>query len=92
MTQKANPRVTRSRGNVFRDLGFPPDRAEHFLRNVGELEAEASLSRAAGLLERDLLREGDLDREAAPPFDVFVYERFLLRDDLSADVRRDLAG
>ena len=64
----------------------------HFRRNVGELEAEASLSRAAGLLERDLLREGDLDREAAPPFDVFVYERFVLRDDLSADVRRDLAG
>jgi len=68
------------------------DALVHFRRNVGELEADAPLSRAAGLLERDFLREGDLDREAAPPFDVFVYERFVLRDDLSADVRRDLAG
>jgi predicted XRE-type DNA-binding protein len=31
MTQKAKPRVTRSSGNVFRDLGFPPDKAEHLL-------------------------------------------------------------
>ena len=31
MKQKAKPRVTRSSGNVFRDLGFPPDKAEHLL-------------------------------------------------------------
>ena len=31
MTQKTKPRVTRSKGNVFRDLGFPPDKAEHLL-------------------------------------------------------------
>ena len=31
MTQKTKPRVTRSCGNVFRDLGFPPDKAEHLL-------------------------------------------------------------
>src|SRR5262245_43302893 len=31
MTRKNKPRVTRSSGNVFRDLGFPPDKAEHFL-------------------------------------------------------------
>jgi predicted XRE-type DNA-binding protein len=31
MTQKAKPRVTRSSGNVFRDLGFPPEKAEHLL-------------------------------------------------------------
>ncbi len=31
MTQKTKPRVTRSSGNVFRDLGFPPDKAEHLL-------------------------------------------------------------
>ena len=31
MTQKAKPKVTRSSGNVFRDLGFPPDKAEHLL-------------------------------------------------------------
>lgn len=31
MTQKPKARVTRSSGNVFRDLGFPPDKAEHLL-------------------------------------------------------------
>jgi len=31
MTQKAKAKVTRSNGNVFRDLGFPPDKAEHLL-------------------------------------------------------------
>lgn len=31
MTQKTKPRVTRSSGNVFRDLGFPPDKAPHLL-------------------------------------------------------------
>ena len=31
MTQKTKPRVARSGGNVFRDLGFPPDKAEHLL-------------------------------------------------------------
>jgi predicted XRE-type DNA-binding protein len=31
MTQKARAKVTRSKGNVFRDLGFPPDKAEHLL-------------------------------------------------------------
>lgn len=31
MTQRTKPRVTRSRGNVFRDLGFPPEKAEHLL-------------------------------------------------------------
>ena len=31
MTHKTKPRVTRSSGNVFRDLGFPPDKAEHLL-------------------------------------------------------------
>lgn len=31
MTQKTKPRLTRSSGNVFRDLGFPPDKAEHLL-------------------------------------------------------------
>jgi predicted XRE-type DNA-binding protein len=31
MMHKAKPRVTRSSGNVFPDLGFPPDKAEHLL-------------------------------------------------------------
>ena len=31
MTQKTKPRLTRSSGNVFRDLGFPPDKAEQLL-------------------------------------------------------------
>jgi len=31
MTPKTKPRVTRSSGNVFRDLGFPPDKAKHLL-------------------------------------------------------------
>ena len=31
MTRKATVRATRSTGNVFRDLGFPPDKAEHLL-------------------------------------------------------------
>jgi predicted XRE-type DNA-binding protein len=31
MTQKTKPRVTRSSGNVFRDLGFPPHKAPHLL-------------------------------------------------------------
>lgn len=31
MTQKAKVRLTRSTGNVFRDLGFPPNKAEHLL-------------------------------------------------------------
>ena len=31
MTQKTKVKVTRSSGNVFRDLGFPPDKAEHLL-------------------------------------------------------------
>jgi len=31
MTRKARRRVTRSSGNVFQDLGFPPDKAEHLL-------------------------------------------------------------
>jgi predicted XRE-type DNA-binding protein len=29
MTKTAKPRVTRSTGNVFRDVGFPTDKAEH---------------------------------------------------------------
>jgi predicted XRE-type DNA-binding protein len=31
MTQKTNPRVPRSRRNVFQDVGFPPEEAEHLL-------------------------------------------------------------
>src|SRR5713226_7630635 len=31
MTRKIKAGVTRSSGNVFRDLGFPPDKAEHLL-------------------------------------------------------------
>ena len=31
MTQKSKRGVTRSSGNVFQDLGFPPDKAEHLL-------------------------------------------------------------
>src|SRR6267142_3858299 len=31
MTHKIKSRVTRATGNVFRDLGFPPDKAEHLL-------------------------------------------------------------
>ena len=31
MTQKTKPKVTRSSGNVFRDLGFPSGKAEHLL-------------------------------------------------------------
>jgi predicted XRE-type DNA-binding protein len=31
MTHKTKSRVTRSSGNVFRDLGFPPDKTEHLL-------------------------------------------------------------
>jgi predicted XRE-type DNA-binding protein len=31
MTNKSKSRMTRSSGNVFRDLGFPPDKAEHLL-------------------------------------------------------------
>jgi predicted XRE-type DNA-binding protein len=31
MTQRTKPRVTRSSGNVFRDLGFPAHKAEHLL-------------------------------------------------------------
>jgi predicted XRE-type DNA-binding protein len=31
MRQKTRPRMTRSSGNVFRDLGFPPEKAEHLL-------------------------------------------------------------
>ncbi len=31
MTHKTKPRVTRTSRNVFRDLGFPPDRAAHLL-------------------------------------------------------------
>jgi len=30
-TRKVKSRVTRSSGNVFRDLGFPPEKAEHLL-------------------------------------------------------------
>ena len=31
MAHKTKSRVTRPSGNVFRDLGFPPDRAAHLL-------------------------------------------------------------
>jgi predicted XRE-type DNA-binding protein len=31
MTRKAKAGVTRSSGDVFRDLGFPPEKAEHLL-------------------------------------------------------------
>ena len=31
MRQNTKTRVTRSSGNVFRDLGFPPGKAEHLL-------------------------------------------------------------
>ena len=31
MTTKAKPRMVRSSGNVFRDLGFAPGTAEHLL-------------------------------------------------------------
>jgi predicted XRE-type DNA-binding protein len=31
MTRKAKAGVTRSSGNVFRDLGFPPGKSEHLL-------------------------------------------------------------
>jgi len=67
---KTKPRVTRPSGNVFRDLGFPPDRAEHLLvradlmiRVEKELRSRGfERARAARLLGisqprvRDLLR------------------------------------
>ncbi len=31
MAHKTKPRVTRPSGNVFRDLGFPAEKAEHLL-------------------------------------------------------------
>ncbi len=31
MKRKTSTRITRSSGNVFRDLGFPPSEAEHLL-------------------------------------------------------------
>jgi predicted XRE-type DNA-binding protein len=70
MAHKPKPRVTRPSGNVFRDLGFPPDRAEHLrvradlmirvekeLRSQGLKRAQAS--RLLGISQprvRDLLR------------------------------------
>lgn len=70
MMQKAKPRVTRSKGNVFRDLGFPPDKAEHLLvradlmiRLEKELRARAlKQAQAAKLLGISQPRVSDLLR------------------------------
>ena len=35
MTHKTKPRVTRSSGNVFRDLGFPPDEGGDLAGEIG---------------------------------------------------------
>src|SRR6266850_625432 len=70
MTNKTNPRFTGHSGNVLRDLGFPPERAEHLLvradlmiRVEKELRSRGfERARAARLLGisqprvRDLLR------------------------------------
>jgi predicted XRE-type DNA-binding protein len=70
MTQKTKPRVTRSSGNVFRDLGFPPDKAEHLLVRADvmiRLEKELGFrglkqAQAAKLLGITQPRVGDLLR------------------------------
>ena len=70
ITQKSKPRVTRSTGNVFRDLGFPLGKAEHLLvcadlmiRLEREIASrglkQAQASRLLGITQprvRDLLR------------------------------------
>ena len=49
MTQKTKARVTRSSGNVFRDLGFPADKAEHLL-----VRADLMIRLEKELASRDL--------------------------------------
>jgi len=55
MMQKAKPKVTRSSGNVFRDLGFPPEKAEHLL-----VRADLMIR-----LEKELASRGLKQAEAA---------------------------
>lgn len=70
MTHKNKVGVTRSSGNVFRDLGFPPDKAEHLLVRADlmiRLEKELGSrglkqAQAAKLLEISQPRVSDLLR------------------------------
>ena len=70
MTPKTKAGVTRSSGNVFRDLGFPPAKAEHLLVRADlmiRLEKELGArglkqARAAKLLGVSQPRVSDLLR------------------------------
>jgi predicted XRE-type DNA-binding protein len=70
MVHKTKPRVSRPSGNVFRDLGFPPDKAEHLLvradvmiRVEKELRSRGfKRAQAARLLGISQPRVGDLLR------------------------------
>jgi predicted XRE-type DNA-binding protein len=103
MAHKTKPRVTRPSGNVFRDLGFPPDRAEHLLvradlmirvekelRSRGFKVVEAA--RLLGISQprvRDLLR-GRIDLFTADDL-IGMLARLGIRVRLVASTRKSVA-
>jgi predicted XRE-type DNA-binding protein len=51
--EKARAKVTRSRGNVFRDLGFGPEEAEHLLIRSELMIKIEKLLKAQGLTQAE---------------------------------------
>jgi len=103
MTQKAKARVTRSTGNVFQDLGFPPDKAEHLLVRADlmiQLEKEiasrglkqAQAAKLLGISQprvSDLLR-GRVDRFSADAL-IDMLARLGIKIRLVASTRKRVA-
>jgi predicted XRE-type DNA-binding protein len=54
--EKARAKVTRSRGNVFRDLGFGPEDAEHLLVRSQLMIKIERLLKARGLTQAEAAR------------------------------------
>jgi predicted XRE-type DNA-binding protein len=103
MTQKAKPRVTCSSGNVFRDLGVPPEKAEHLLVRANlmiRLEKELgsrglTQAQAAELLGVTQPRVSDLLRGRVELFSadalIDILARLGIRVPIVASTRRRVA-
>jgi predicted XRE-type DNA-binding protein len=103
MTRKIKPKVTRSGGNVFRDLGFPPEKAEHLLVRADlmiRLEKELgsrglTQARAAELLGVTQPRVSDLLRGRVDLFSadalIDMLARLGIRVRIVASTRRRVA-
>jgi len=103
MTRKANPGVTPSGGSVFRDLGFPPEKAAHLLVRTDlmiRLEKELgsrglTQAQAAELLGVTQPRVSDLLRGRVELFSadalIDMLARLGIRVRIVASIRRRVA-